>query len=366
MYDHHVLVSVASEPLAAGCREIASQLGYNAHEATSAAAVDGAPVAHSAHAEDALDRAVLEASQQFRVAMCVGYVRADGCEHVGAHVRTAAARTWLEPPDIAVLRAIAESGAPLILPDLEASPVARQLIVGSSAALRGFASMPMKLHSFGGTGMLCLLDTQPLTLDAGDLDAFGTLANSLGEHIDRPGAEEGTQSAPFRVRSAELETLERLAVTDPLTGLANRRGGEQNIASEISRAKRQQSPLSCILLDIDRFKAVNDTFGHQAGDHLLRETSALLRRALRAYDILVRWGGEEFLIVLPGVDFEQARRLAERVREEVHMLETNGLGRITVSAGVSTLDTDYDFEAMLSHADRQLYRAKASGRNRVA
>src|SRR5206468_1484395 len=100
----------------------------------------------------------------------------------------------------------------------------------------------------------------------------------------------------------DFEALEQLAATDPLTGLANRRGCEQAITSEVSRAKRERKPLSCILIDIDRFKQVNDTFGHQAGDQVLRELSALLRRSVRAYDIVSRWGGEEFLLILPGAD----------------------------------------------------------------
>ena len=90
----------------------------------------------------------------------------------------------------------------------------------------------------------------------------------------------------------DLDDLQRLASADPLTGLANRRGGEKDIAAEISRAAGRTRSLSCVLLDIDHFKEVNDTFGHQAGDYVLREISSLLRRTVRAYDILVRWGGK--------------------------------------------------------------------------
>ena len=104
-----------------------------------------------------------------------------------------------------------------------------------------------------------------------------------------------------------FEALEQLAATDPLTGLANRRGCEKSIAGEISRAERERKPLSCIMLDIDRFKQVNDTMGHQAGDQVLREISAMLRQSVRAYDIVARWGGEEFLVILPGADLEAAR-----------------------------------------------------------
>src|SRR4029077_10823366 len=163
----------------------------------------------------------------------------------------------------------------------------------------------------------------------------------------------------------EVKALQHLASTDPLTGLSNRRGGEKHIANEISRAKRERRPLSCILIDIDRFKQVNDTFGHQAGDQVLRDISALIRGTVRAYDILVRWGGEEFLLVLPGVDLDAARTLADRVRIAVEALETHGIGPVTISAGVAKFEHDYDFAATLKTADRRLYQAKAAGRNCV-
>ena len=121
----------------------------------------------------------------------------------------------------------------------------------------------------------------------------------------------------------------------------------------------------CILLDIDRFKQVNDTYGHQAGDQLLRDISNLLRRTVRAYDILVRWGGEEFLLVLPGVDLDAARGLADRVRAAVAAMDTHGIGPVTISAGAARFDNDYDFAITLRTADQRLYQAKAAGRNRV-
>jgi diguanylate cyclase (GGDEF)-like protein len=93
--------------------------------------------------------------------------------------------------------------------------------------------------------------------------------------------------------------------------------------------------------------------------------SDLLRHTLRAYDILVRWGGEEFLLILPGVTLDQARRLAERIRAAVERLDTQGLGPVTISAGTAALDASYDFETMLMAADRRLYEAKSSGRNTV-
>ena len=113
-----------------------------------------------------------------------------------------------------------------------------------------------------------------------------------------------------------------------------------------------------MLIDLDRFKQVNDTFGHQAGDQLLRDVSNLLRRTVRVYDILVRWGGEEFLMVLPGVDRDVARMLAERVRVAVEALDTHGIGPVTRRQRAG-FENDYDFAATQT-ADRRLHQAKAS------
>lgn len=317
--------------------------------------------------EDALDLGTLEATRRFRVPICVAYLKLETREYVAAHLSaTDPSSTSIEPPDIGLLRQIAAAGEPLIVPDLETHPLGREFGGGKRRIVRGFAGIPLSFEHAEGSGTLCLLDTRPLALDAGDLDNLATFAHDLGHVIERRIEAPAQQPARGELTPEAFQALERIAVTDPLTGLANRRGGEQNITSELSRAKRQRTPLSCILLDIDRFKDVNDTYGHQAGDHVLREISGLLRRTVRAYDILVRWGGEEFLIVLPGVDLDQARRLAERLRHAVELLETNGIGPVTISAGVATIDSDYDFDQMFAQADRRLLQAKQAGRNCIA
>jgi diguanylate cyclase (GGDEF)-like protein len=268
--------------------------------------------------------------------------------------------------DFRFLRQVADTPDPLIIPNIESHPVFAQLLLKGSRPVRGFAAVPIVSSRDNIRAAICILDTKPLTLTAVDIDELATLGISIGEDIDRAltaGTTRSGRGTSTEVNVEEMKALQHLAATDPLTGLANRRGGERHIANEISRAKRERRPLSCVLIDLDRFKQVNDTFGHQAGDQLLRDVSNLLRRTVRAYDILVRWGGEEFLLVLPGVDRDVARMLAERVRIAVEALDTHGLGPVTMSAGVAGFEDDYDFAATLKTADRRLYQAKASGRN---
>ncbi|WP_300154602.1 GGDEF domain-containing protein [Solidesulfovibrio sp.] len=169
------------------------------------------------------------------------------------------------------------------------------------------------------------------------------------------------------VTELELERRELLdlANLDPLTRALNRRKLAEVLAEEASRASRYGAPLSAVLLDIDHFKAINDTHGHDAGDAVLVELAARLRSRLRKVDRLARFGGEEFVVVAPGIDLEQAAELAERLRLAVAGEDFAAAGRVTASFGVARHLSGEAPEAMLSRADKALYRAKSGGRNRV-
>ena len=151
---------------------------------------------------------------------------------------------------------------------------------------------------------------------------------------------------------------------DALTGLANRRALEEILAAEISRANRFKHELAIVLLDLDRFKEINDSFGHAAGDMMLRAVSRLLTSLARQGDTVARWGGEEFVVVLPETDLPGARRFAERLRRTI---EAHPVGemRTSASCGVATMLPEDDVEALLGAADQGLYRAKTNGRNRT-
>lgn len=161
------------------------------------------------------------------------------------------------------------------------------------------------------------------------------------------------------------DARERLALTDDLTGLSNRRAGEQAVAREVARVYRTGSPLSFALFDVDHFKRVNDTCGHASGDGVLRAIGQLISGFLRGGDHAIRWGGEEFLAILGDVTIDGAHATAERIRAAVAALQIEGVGSVTISAGVSEFSRGESAEAALARADVKLYEAKAGGRNRV-
>ncbi|TAK34237.1 MAG: sensor domain-containing diguanylate cyclase [Chloroflexota bacterium] len=167
------------------------------------------------------------------------------------------------------------------------------------------------------------------------------------------------------------EYLQQQAVTDELTGLTNRRVLNQRLSEEILRSSCHGSALSVLMIDIDHFKLVNDTFGHQMGDRVLKSLSALLVAQLRKHDICARYGGEEFVAILPGVGTDEARSVAERIRAAVEQMSVS-LGdngprtHVTVSIGISTRrSASPTCEDLIDNADRAMYQAKVLGRNRV-
>ncbi|SIQ18086.1 MULTISPECIES: GGDEF domain-containing protein [Acidiphilium] len=171
-----------------------------------------------------------------------------------------------------------------------------------------------------------------------------------------------------RLAIAAEQKLQRLATTDPLTGLLNRRSTIEMAARSIAAAERGSADLSFILVDIDHFKLINDRFGHKAGDGILTTVAAELSELIRGEDILARWGGEEFLVVLPDTPIEGAAELATRFQERLTAFKPQ-IGDIHVSIsltmGISTLAPGESFDAAVARADQALYRGKDQGRNRI-
>lgn len=185
------------------------------------------------------------------------------------------------------------------------------------------------------------------------------LAGTIADYI-------GLALANLKLRDA----LRQQSIHDPLTGLYNRRYMREALERELRRAHRDQRPLGILMVDIDRFKELNDSFGHEAGDIVLNALGNFLKAQFRGNDIPCRYGGEEFLIILPKISVDECRKRAEKFREEVKGLIVQHAGkslpRISFSVGVSGFPNHGDIlDDLLKVADAALYRAKAAGRDRV-
>jgi diguanylate cyclase (GGDEF)-like protein len=174
----------------------------------------------------------------------------------------------------------------------------------------------------------------------------------------------------FEVEQARAQ-LQIAVVRDSLTGLYNRGHFLARLREEIERSRREAQSLALILIDVDRFKAINDSFGHAAGDAVLERLGQVLVDALRPYDLIARYGGEEFVALLPGAERVQAEAAAERIRATLESTSfewggtAEGRGRVTASLGVTCLgDAEDTADALLARADRAMYAAKNAGRNR--
>jgi len=165
------------------------------------------------------------------------------------------------------------------------------------------------------------------------------------------------------------EQVQRLALEDQLTQLPNRRAGLARLEEVWAESSRGDKAMLVMIMDIDKFKNVNDTYGHDAGDVVLRSTAAVMRNTMREYDVVCRFGGEEFLVICPGADIEVAKSLGDRIRTAVennHIATPAFDGNITISIGVSVRGEEHEQpQAMIKEADEALYAAKEAGRNMV-
>lgn len=208
-------------------------------------------------------------------------------------------------------------------------------------------------------------------LNIGSLQAERFIQGSATDFLERLA---GIVAVCFE-NALNHERLKLLGLLDPLTGIHNRRYFDERLEEETSRALRQHRALSCLFLDIDHFKQFNDTWGHHVGDLVLQEVAGVIKQQMRMSDVLARFGGEEFAVLLVNTDRDEAMEIAERIRQSVaeHALHAEGEAlHITLSVGCSTLDSLQDRQPpaaagqqLLSHADGALYQAKADGRNRV-
>lgn len=257
--------------------------------------------------------------------------------------------------------AIAVPDRLMVVPDTHRDPRFRDNpLVHMDAGIRFYAGVPLLSPDGHAVGTLCVLDTRPRRLSPLQREALAGLARQAARLLE------------LRVRNFELrealaerdrlaDQLTRLAATDALTRLPNRRAFDA-----VRREQRDgvALPTTVAMLDVDHFKRINDTLGHAAGDDILRQLADAIRGVLRRHDDAVRYGGEEFAIVLRDTDAAGARCVLERLRERIATIDTPA--PFTVSAGYAEVRAgERGIDAALARADRALYRAKAAGRDRV-
>jgi diguanylate cyclase (GGDEF)-like protein len=230
-----------------------------------------------------------------------------------------------------------------------------QMMIDPQATLKSYLTLPLAVEG-EIIGCISINSDQPNAFDAQDLQFFSVI---------------GYQMAASLKHLQRLSSVKKEAIYDTLTGLVNRRYFEERITAEAEKAFLNGSALSIIMVDIDHFKRVNDTFGHAAGDKVLREVGSLLKSSVRRQDDMVaRYGGEEFVLVLPGVTLEPASTIAERIRRSfqdtpIDIGETQL--HLTISLGISNFPIHRvkSKEELVKMADLALYEAKRGGRNRV-
>ena len=256
---------------------------------------------------------------------------------------------------------------PVLIPDLMVCPLYAPLREkwakdGTRVNIRSVMALPFPLDDENWGVFLLRRTVDTPVFEASDVEFASTVVRSGVAAIQRAHAIETTR--------ADNHRLEALAQTDPLTQLVNRRALTIRLVTEMERVRRYNAPLAMLLLDLDHFKLVNDTYGHLTGDDVLCGLATLLQRTVRTVDTVARYGGEEFVIVLPETGKQGAIAFAERIRDKI---SSNGFEagnreiHITASIGVATypahgLDSAED---LFRAADAALYRAKGSGRNLV-
>lgn len=220
------------------------------------------------------------------------------------------------------------------------------------------------------TGCTYRTEEDVFTRKDGTLFSASVVATPLIEDEEIVGSVAAIQDITDRKQAADElrrlnELLARQATTDPLTGIANRLKFNEALRTEIRRSKRNNVPLSLIMFDIDHFKTINDTFGHDSGDTVLRGLTALVSKKVRVHDEFARWGGEEFVIMVTHTSLPHAGLFAEKLRTLIDDLEWPWSRKVTCSFGATQLAEEDTEDRLVQRVDAALYRAKANGRNRV-
>jgi len=267
------------------------------------------------------------------------------------------------------LKAALDSGQPVLVEDLDTHPLYEGVrhvwgIEGLEVPIRSVIALPFSIDR-GQYGVFLVRRTR-------DQERFGPADLEFAQAVITAAVAVIQRAQMVESTMADNARLEQLAQTDPLTQLLNRRALTERIAAEMERTLRYDSTMALLMIDLDHFKRVNDTYGHLVGDDVLRDVAPLLSDTIRTADIVARYGGEEFLVFLPETDDAGAESFADRIRRaiETHPFASDSLPeplRLTASIGVAVYPAARieSVEDLFARADAALYRAKADGRNRV-
>ena len=252
------------------------------------------------------------------------------------------------PRNVAFCHHTIQRREPMVVPDASLDPrFSDNPLVTGEPYIRAYTGVPLETPDGYNLGSLCAIDYEPRQFDAQQISILTSFAKLVVDELE----------------------LRQVASTDGLTGALTRRGFMEAADQEIARSRRYGRPLALALFDLDHFKSVNDTYGHPAGDRVLRTISSCASASLRASDRFGRLGGEEFALLMPETDPEAALDCVERLRRAIGETEIaldGGHIRVTASFGVCPLSDRYaDAESWLAAADEALYGAKTSGRNRT-
>ena len=265
---------------------------------------------------------------------------------------------------------VAVTKVPLVIEDATLLPVFRDVPSVKAMGVRAYAGVPLLTEEGDTLGTFCALDFAPRHWTEQDLDVLTEFAHSALREIRLRMALQHADAVNQQLveqiqRVDELNMrLEELATTDPLTGLRNRRAFDAHMAQQLAIVQRRGTPLSLLMLDVDHFKRVNDTLGHDGGDRVLQAIAGHLKACARTVDVVARVGGEEFAVILPSTGEAGAHEVGERMRQAVENGPWDEMP-VTISVGTATLVEGEDAERIYGRADAALYAAKQAGRNRV-
>lgn len=272
------------------------------------------------------------------------------------------------PLDQSVCRYAMQQPGVFIVPDLaQDARFAHYSIVTQENPLRFYAGAPLVTPDGYALGTLCVLDHRPRQLSQKAQNMLGALARQVIRLLELKRANDRQGQMLVELEEARRQ-MAVMAHTDVLTGLANRRSFTERLLQEQALLQRNGEPACLLMMDIDHFKRVNDVHGHHVGDHALQIFATLCREVFRAADVLGRWGGEEFLALLPATRVEQAQAVAQRVHAALAARPVPGVEPplvLSVSMGLSSFDPQRPLDITLRALDSALYAAKREGRNRT-